>query len=182
MEGPSTPTTPEETEVGGYARRHGETDMITLVLMRHAKSNWNNPGLTDHDRPLNARGERDAPRMAKRLAETGFHPEVILSSTAVRARMTAEAQSAALGCPVTLVPDLYGASASTLMSQAAGSGARTIMVVAHDPGMSDLAGDLSTGGISHMPTAAVAMFTWATDEWDVAITAQPDSWSLDTPR
>ncbi|MDO5735814.1 MAG: histidine phosphatase family protein [Propionibacteriaceae bacterium] len=156
--------------------------MITLLLMRHAKSDWSAAGLTDHDRPLNARGERDAPTMAKRLADAGVRPEIILTSTAVRARMTAEAQSTALGCELTLVPTLYGASASTLMSHAARSGARTVMIVAHDPGMTDLTGDLSEGGISHMPTAAIATFTWQTDDWNTAITVQPDSWSLDTPR
>ena len=62
--------------------------MIRLVLVRHAKSDWANPSIDDHDRPLNARGLRDAPRMARALAGTGFRPEVILSSTALRARTT----------------------------------------------------------------------------------------------
>ncbi|MBN9170688.1 MAG: histidine phosphatase family protein [Microbacterium sp.] len=59
--------------------------MIRLALVRHAKSDWSDDGIADHDRPLNARGERDAPAMARRLAVTGFAPDVIVSSTATRA-------------------------------------------------------------------------------------------------
>lgn len=156
--------------------------MIRLVLVRHAKSDWGDPSLDDHDRPLNDRGRRDAPRMARQLAETGFRPEVILSSTAVRARTTAEAFAAELGVPVTLEPELYGAPARTLLAAAAATGARSVLVVAHDPGMSALAAHLSDDGIGHMPTCAVATFTWNVEEWDVATALDPDDWTLDTPR
>ncbi|MEZ5085116.1 MAG: histidine phosphatase family protein [Tessaracoccus sp.] len=83
--------------------------MITLILVRHAKSDWSNPMLSDHDRPLNARGTRNAPMMAKRLADTGVDVQRILSSTALRARSTAAAFSAELGVPVELDEDLYHA-------------------------------------------------------------------------
>ncbi|WP_203581187.1 SixA phosphatase family protein [Microbacterium hibisci] len=156
--------------------------MITLALVRHAKSDWGDPGLDDHDRPLNDRGTRDAPRMARRLAATGFRPDVILSSTALRARTTAEAFAAELGVAVSLDPDLYGAPASALLAAAAATGAGSVMVVAHDPGMSVLAGRLSDGGIGHMPTCAVATFTWSDDDWDVATSLDPDDWTIDTPR
>lgn len=156
--------------------------MVTLVLMRHAKSDWNDPSLHDHDRPLNKRGRRDAPMMAVRLAETGFHPEKILSSTAVRARKTAEALSVVLDMDITLISELYGASAGTLLSQAGSSGARTVVVVAHDPGISSLAAELSRGEIIHLPTAAVATFMWETEDWAVTTEEKPTSWSFDTPR
>ncbi len=156
--------------------------MIRLALVRHAKSDWGDPGLDDHDRPLNGRGLRDAPRMAAGLAETGFRPAMILSSTAVRARTTAEFFAEALGVPLELQERLYGASASALMDAAAASGHASVMVVAHDPGMSDFAAQLSGGGILHMPTCAVATFTWGTDDWDVATAIDPDDWTWDTPR
>ena len=156
--------------------------MIRLVLVRHAKSDWGDPGLDDHERPLNDRGRRDAPRMARRLAETGFRPDIILSSTAVRARTTAEAFAAELAVPVALEPELYGAPASTLLSAAEATRAPAVVVVAHDPGMTALAERLSGGGIGHMPTCAVASFTWHQDDWDVATALDPDEWSLDTPR
>lgn len=156
--------------------------MIRLVLVRHAKSDWGDPMLDDHDRPLNERGRRDAPVMAARLAETGFRPDVILSSTAVRARTTAEAFSSATGVRVKLREELYGAPAGALLAAAADTLEESVMVVAHDPGLSVLAGRLSGGGIAHMTTCAVAMFTWNADDWDVATSLDPDEWTFDTPR
>ncbi|GAA5207698.1 SixA phosphatase family protein [Microbacterium kyungheense] len=156
--------------------------MIRLALVRHAKSDWGDAALSDHDRPLNDRGMRDAPVMAARLAATGFRPDVILASTAVRARTTAEAFAAELGVAVSLDPELYGAPAGALLAAAAATGAASVMVVAHDPGMSVLAGRLSGDGIGHMPTCAVATFTWTQDDWDVAAALDPDDWTFDTPR
>ena len=156
--------------------------MIRLVLVRHAKSDWGDPSIIDHDRPLNDRGLRDAPRMARALAETGFRPEVILSSTALRARTTAEAFAAEFGVAVDLEPDLYGAPGRTLLSAAAASDARRVIVVAHDPGMTDLAEQLSGGGIGHMPTCAVASFTWDQDDWEVLDAVDPVTWTFDSPR
>lgn len=156
--------------------------MIELILVRHAKSDWGDPGLADHDRPLNDRGRRDAPMMARRLTEAGAEVERLLSSTALRARTTAEVFGAELGIDPELDRGLYLASADTLLAKAAGSGSRAVMVVAHDPGMSDLARRLSDGGIEHMPTCAVARFTWDTDSWEDAEKRPVDSWTLDTPR
>jgi phosphohistidine phosphatase len=156
--------------------------MIRLALVRHAKSDWGDPSLDDHDRPLNDRGKRDAPRMARRLAETGLRPDVILSSTALRARTTAEAFAAELRIAVSLEPELYGAPAGSLLAVAAATGAASVMVVAHDPGMSVLAGRLSDGRIEHMPTCAVATFAWDEDDWDVIDSVEPAEWTYDTPR
>jgi phosphohistidine phosphatase len=166
--------------------------VITLVLVRHAKSDWGDPGLDDHDRPLNDRGLRDAPAMAARLRDRGFRPDVIRSSTALRARTTAAAFGEALGVGVELDPELYGSPADTLLRAAETSGARSVLVVAHDPGMTVLAERLSEGGIGHMPTCAVATFAWdedvasagasPDDAWAVASAVAPDSWDLDTPR
>jgi phosphohistidine phosphatase len=156
--------------------------MIRLVLVRHAKSDWGDANLDDHDRPLNERGLRDAPRMARGLAETGFRPEVILSSTALRARTTAEAFAAELGAAVNLDPELYGAPGGALLAEAAASAARRVIVVAHDPGMTSLAGRLSGGGIGHMPTCAVATFMWDEEDWEVATAVDPQEWTFDSPR
>lgn len=156
--------------------------MTTLILVRHAKSDWGDPSLDDHDRPLSDRGIRDAPVMARRLAESGTRPEVILSSTALRARTTAEVFAGELGVAVSLDPGLYGAPASTLLATAAATRAQVVAVVAHDPGMTVLAARLSGDGITHMPTCAVATFTWSDDDWDVVTAIDPDDWTLDTPR
>ena len=156
--------------------------MIRLALVRHGKSDWGDPDLDDHDRPLNDRGTEDAPRMAARLRASGFRPDVILSSTALRARTTAEAFGAELEVAVSLDPELYGAPARKILASAAATGAESVVVVAHDPGMSVLAARLSDDGIAHMPTCAVATFTWSADEWDVATGVDPDDWTFATPR
>lgn len=155
--------------------------MTTLVLVRHAKSDWGDPRIDDHDRPLNRRGLRDAPILARRLAGTGLHLDALLSSTALRARTTASFFGTALGLEPELDADLYGAPASSLLSVAAARGVDAVMVVAHDPGMTILADRLSGGGIGHMPTCAVATFVWSTPDWDVATAIDPDGWSFDAP-
>lgn len=167
--------------------------MIELILVRHAKSDWDDPRIADHDRPLNARGRRDAPVMAERLAQAGADVQRIVSSTALRARTTAAAFGSALGVEVELDEELYLASEETLLAKAVATGAPSVMLVAHNPGISDLAFRLSHGGIGHMPTCAVARFIWDLDSWGAVNTAEPgisfdstprpaDSWSLDTPR
>lgn len=149
--------------------------MTTLAIGRHAKSDWDHPDLSDHDRPLNTRGLRDAPRMAARLAAEPWRPARILTSTAVRARTTAKAYSDALGVPLQEEAELYGADARTLFRFAADSGVEDVFVVAHDPGMSVLARHFSTD-IAAMPTCAVAIFRWpAGTTWAQAWQQAPTS-------
>ncbi|WP_295818713.1 histidine phosphatase family protein [uncultured Microbacterium sp.] len=155
--------------------------MTTLVLVRHAKSDWGDPGLDDHDRPLNERGLRDAPLLAKRVASSGLQLDAVLSSTALRARTTASFFASAFGLEPELDPDLYGAPADTLLAAAVARAVPAVMVVAHDPGMTTLAERLSGGGIGHMPTCAVATFVWASSDWDVATAVDPDEWAFDRP-
>jgi phosphohistidine phosphatase len=159
--------------------------MKTLVLVRHAKSAWDSPGLDDHERPLAERGLRDAPEMGRRLAERGLVPDVIRSSTAVRARTTAKLMAQALGVGadrVQLDERLYGAMPEEILTVVGEFGeADTAMIVAHDPGLSDLAFALS-GTIEHMPTCAVAEFTFDVDTWGEAADADPVESRFDTPR
>src|SRR5687768_6122328 len=87
--------------------------MKTLILVRHAKSSWDTPGLSDFDRPLNERGKKDAPEMAERLKEKGLKPDVFVSSPAKRARRTARFFAEAFGVEkgdIVLVEDLYMAT------------------------------------------------------------------------
>lgn len=155
--------------------------MTTLILVRHAKSDWGTPGQDDHERPLNDRGLRDAPVMAARLADRGTRVDRVLTSSAVRARSTAEVFGRDLGLVPEVRESLYGAGARALLAAASDSGAAAVMVVAHDPGMTVLAERLSGGGIGQMPTCAVATFEWDTDDWDVATATDPDRWHVDTP-
>src|SRR5918994_6226511 len=112
--------------------------MKTLLLIRHAKSSWEHSGVSDHDRPLNERGLRDAPLMGRRLAERGVVPDVILSSTALRARATAKLLADALGSGAAhIVTDerLYAASADEVLEVVGelGSEVSCAAVVGHNP-------------------------------------------------
>jgi phosphohistidine phosphatase len=158
----------------------------TLLLVRHAKSSWGDPALDDHDRPLNERGLRDAPRMGRLLHERGIRPDVVVTSTAARALATAELIAAELGVDAASVvqePRLYAAPADRIVRVAAALDERadTAMLVAHDPGMSDLANRLDAG-IERMPTCAVAQFTFDIEYWSELEDAVPASVRFDAPR
>src|SRR5215213_10317752 len=116
--------------------------MKTLLLMRHAKSDWADESLRDFDRRLAERGERDAPRMAKALKERGPLPEVIISSPAARARQTARAviQAGGLAARLELDGAIYEASTSELMSlvRKISDADTCAMLVGHNPGFEGL--------------------------------------------
>ncbi|MDF2992917.1 MAG: phosphohistidine phosphatase SixA [Microbacterium sp.] len=154
--------------------------MIQLVLARHAKSDWADEGLDDHDRPLNDRGRRDAPLMARTVSRRGVRPEVLLSSTALRAVTTAEAFAAEFEVDVTVRADLYLAAPQRLLAAARETGANEVMVVAHDPGMSALVSRLADRDV-RMVTCAVAIFTWHDGTWDDVDATTPDEFELLTP-
>ncbi|GMV18482.1 MAG: histidine phosphatase family protein [Myxococcales bacterium] len=134
--------------------------MKTLLLMRHAKSSWDDD-VADHDRPLNARGERSAPQMAALLVGEKLQPDLILSSTALRARSTAlsVAEAFAWKPEVRLMRSLYMADPAGILAEIASTPAAVgcLLVVGHNPGMEDLVSDLSLMRQA-MPTAAVARF------------------------
>lgn len=148
----------------GVAKRPGES--ITVCLMRHAKSDWDHAMLSDHDRPLNERGRRDAPRMARWLAQRGYLPDLILASTAARVRQTIEGLlSVWTHRPLVLTSSsLYLASPTTIREHLLcdailpdGHRPRVAMVVAHNPGIEELTSQW-LGMPTRMPTAAVAIF------------------------
>src|SRR5688572_5475639 len=114
--------------------------MKTLLVLRHAKSSWKETALDDHERPLNKRGRRDGPRMGKLIREHGLTPDVIISSDAVRARLTAEAVAAAAGYSreIRLEEALYAASPADILAvlrTATTTTAGTVMIVGHNPGL-----------------------------------------------
>lgn len=143
--------------------------MKTLLLLRHAKSSWDEPSLRDFDRPLAARGKRDAPRIGKALRKRGPHPELIISSPAARTRATikAIAASARFEAEIQFEESVYGASASELIKLIRGLPREkaTAMIVGHNPGLEDLVARL-TGKPERMPTAALACIEFQIDGWD----------------
>lgn len=142
--------------------------MKTLLLLRHAKSSWNNPALDDHERPLNERGRRDGPRMGQLMREQGLIPDVVISSDAVRARLTAEAvvEAARYAGEILLDPRLYLASPADILSllRTVAEKADTVMIVGHNPGLEELVA-LLTGERRDLPTAALARIVLPIDQW-----------------
>ena len=90
--------------------------MKTLLIVRHAKSSWDDSTLDDHERPLNSRGKKDAPRIAQFARDEGLAPELILSSDAVRAHLTAVAVAEATGGQLLLDPRLYHATVADILA------------------------------------------------------------------
>lgn len=134
--------------------------MKRLTLLRHAKSSWRDPELADFDRPLNKRGKRDAPRMGRRLAQRGFAPDLLLVSPARRARLTAEAIIEQLGIDNSrLIFDerIYMASTEELVQllRSIADDRQNVLLVGHNPGITDLANYLVDGQIENIPTCSV---------------------------
>lgn len=141
--------------------------MKTLLLMRHAKSDWNAGARSDHDRPLNERGLAAARFMGSHLTDSGLAPDHVISSTAVRAITTAKlaAESGAWGAEIEPEARLYGSGAAEVISVAADRGrGGTLMLVGHQPTWSMLVAELS-GEMAEMKTATVAVIDFTFDSW-----------------
>jgi phosphohistidine phosphatase len=149
-----------------------------LVLLRHAKSDW--PDVADHDRPLAKRGRRDAPAVGRWLGESGFAPDAVVCSTALRARETWELASAGLRAAapaaaptVRYESRVYEATVLGLLMlvREFPSGWRTALLVGHNPGMAELTVGLaapSSEPPAAFPTAAVAVLAVPGDWSDIA--------------
>ena len=152
--------------------------MKTLTIVRHAKSSWDNSKLSDRERPLNKRGERDAPIMGKRLAEAGIRPSLIASSPAVRAWTTARVVAAQMSYPVEFLMrenSLYHASLNDLLDVIVeqDEGFQSLLIVGHNPGLTDLVNFLYPGLTNNLPTAGVVSVNIDQDHWKLY--AQPNT-------
>lgn len=145
-----------------------EAPMKTILFMRHAKSDWGPQYASDFERPLNARGQRDAPRMAAFLAQHELLPEAIVSSPAMRARMTAEYVAKEQHFRGEWIFDarIYLASPRMLLTviRELPEPFNKIMLVGHNPGLEDII-YLLGGGQVRMPTAAIASLRLYADTW-----------------
>ena len=146
----------------------------TLYLLRHAKSSWSDPMLADHERPLSRRGRRDAKRIADHLLRLGIGPALVLCSTSRRTRETLELVRPALDdATVSLEPELYAASAETLLERLhdVPDDVASVMLIGHNPGLEDIALLVASDGIelgrleTKFPTAALATLTLPTASW-----------------
>jgi phosphohistidine phosphatase len=160
--------------------------MKTLFLIRHAKSSWADTALPDKDRPLAKRGRRDAPKMGKRLAKREVKPDLILSSPARRALTTAEIIAKKLDYKFkNIVVDdrLYAGTVHGLLDviHKLGGKPERVMLFGHNPELTELAHRLSSE-ITHMPTCAVAEFTFNAKSWSNIGKAKLAKVALDYPK
>ena len=157
--------------------------MLTLTLLRHAKSSWDDPGLDDYDRPLAKRGKKAAPEVGAAMAAMALRPDLVLCSGATRARATLDRVLGKLGAPVPQVvydDAVYMATPEALLARLhrigpgeAGETPRHVMVVGHNPGLEELALLLVGSGAADdtarmtekFPTAAVAVIGFNADSW-----------------
>lgn len=162
--------------------------MKRLILARHAKSSWANPGQADIDRPLNERGERNAPEMGRRLRERGELPALVVSSPARRALATARLMAAELGIApgdIVIEDALYEASVATWLRVIAGLPARVdaVLMVGHNPTLTELANLLCHGvRIDNVPTCGVLRLDYASRSWSGVTRSPPADWSFDYPK
>jgi phosphohistidine phosphatase len=158
----------------------------TLFLIRHAKSSWEYPDLSDRQRPLSDRGRRAARKTGRRLAKYEVEPDLVLSSPAVRALKTARIIARRLHYPrrqIILDPRLYASSASDVLHAVHELDERflTVLLVGHHPQITALARTFSNQ-ITHMSTCAVARFTFDVDAWTAVGTAEPLAAELHFPQ
>jgi phosphohistidine phosphatase len=152
--------------------------MLTLFLLRHAKSSWDHPGLDDLVRPLNERGRTAAPLMGRYMARHHLVPELVLCSASVRTRATLDLIKPALGVAtpeVAYEDGLYLASATDLMARLRSVSPRwpRVLMIGHNPGFHDLAVKLTGTGerkaiaalTAKFPTAALAVLTFEATSW-----------------
>jgi phosphohistidine phosphatase len=148
--------------------------MKRLYLLRHAKSSWKDTSLSDRDRPLAARGRRAAKAIARHLREQGIEPELVLCSTARRARETLDRIEPALGTPIIRIEDdLYAASADALLERlrSVPDTVGSVMLIGHNPGLQELGLTLARRSDTvpeleaKYPTAALATLTVAAESW-----------------
>ena len=148
----------------------------TLLVLRHGKSSWADTSLADHDRPLKKRGRRGARSIGRQLREAGLIPDLVISSTARRARATARRTIEASGAetPLELTRDLYAAGPRSYLEELgrrAHDEQDTVMVVGHNPGLEELVSVL-TGEETTLKTAYLAVISLDVDSWADAATAR----------
>lgn len=161
--------------------------MKTLLIIRHAKSSWDQPGISDFERPLNERGKKDAPQMAKRIKDKGIHLDLVLSSPAKRAKKTARYFAEEFGFKkedINLVEALYGATQTEFLQTVKEIDDRynTVALFSHNPGISDFASSLTNVKVDDMPTCAVFALQVETESWKNFPDAEKNFLFFDYPK
>jgi phosphohistidine phosphatase len=161
--------------------------MKSILLVRHAKSSWDDLSMADFDRPLNDRGKRDAPAMAERLAGRNIEIDAFVSSPAKRARKTAEIFSKSLGQhkrDVEFRQELYEASEANFAQVVASlpDDANVVAIFSHNPGITDYANSLTASRIDNIPTSGIFAVKADVDDWKNFSSASKELWFFDYPK
>lgn len=161
--------------------------MKRLTLMRHANAQWKDPDIADFDRPLNRRGNSEAEAMSRRLMELSLIPNLLVTSSALRAQQTADIVSRELGVGTRNLrreESLYLAAPEEILRVVQTTGPRIphLMIVGHNPGITELANLLTPlSQIEEMATAAVCSLTFDTRSWTAVNAATLRDSQYETP-
>jgi phosphohistidine phosphatase len=161
--------------------------MKQLLLIRHAKSSWNDPTLADFDRPLNDRGKKDAPEMAKRLSEKKIKINAFISSPAKRARQTCKhfaREFAVKKKNIVLDPRLYEAGQENFYAVIKDLKNKwdNVVIVSHNPGITSFANSLTETEIDDMPTCSVFAVKIDVKKWTDFRAGKKEFWFFDYPK
>ncbi|MCK9374356.1 MAG: histidine phosphatase family protein [Sulfuricurvum sp.] len=161
--------------------------MKTLYLIRHAKSDWENPALDDFERPLNKRGEKNAPFMGEILAKHQIHPDLILCSPALRAKTTALKIAEKVGYKgkkIDYRESLYLADIRAIeaLLQSLCTSDNTVFIVGHNPGLTLFAEYISGILIENIPTCGIFCVTLKKDDWSTLGRDSADFVSFEYPK
>ncbi|GAB5526464.1 MAG: phosphohistidine phosphatase SixA [Roseivirga sp.] len=161
--------------------------MKQLLIVRHAKSSWEDASLRDFDRPLNKRGSRDVPDMGKRLSKKGLKPDLIIASPANRAITTAKGIARALDYELSAIleePDLYHAGTRTILKIISQVDDRVdrLMIFGHNPGFTDLVARVSDLSLYNLPTCAVCGVAFDFESWEEILSKRGRKFFYDYPK
>jgi len=161
--------------------------MKHVLLIRHAKSSWDDAAMTDFDRPLNDRGKEDAPKMAERLLEKEVSIDAFISSPAKRAKKTASLFAKEYNRDkdeIILVSELYHPSSEAFYTAIAHApnDANTIAVFSHNPGITEFANELTSARVDDMPTCAIFAVKADIKQWSEFKEAEKEFWFFDYPK
>ncbi len=161
--------------------------MKTLLLIRHAKSSWDEEGVDDFDRPLNDRGKKNAPEMARRLIKNKTEIDLFVSSPATRAKATARLFAKEFKKSekdILLVPELYlaGEHVFTSVISRFNDACRHAAVFAHNPGITDFANSLTEVRLDNMPTCSVFGIRIPIESWSGFAEAKKEFIFFDYPK
>ncbi len=161
--------------------------MKQLVIVRHAKSSWDDMSLDDHDRPLNKRGHRNGPDMGNRMKERNIIPDLMITSSARRAMDTCSYLAGALGyseSDIIVDPALYHSSTSEIFKviRAVDDSVNTLYIFGHNPGFTSFANTLNNTNIYNIPTAGIVVSEISANTWSAVAPGSGTELLFDYPK